>query len=37
MPYDLYRVYTEYYRSRVDGFDITNTSARDQAFVNGRS
>ena len=33
----LNRVYTEFYRSRGYDFDITNTTARDQAFVNGRS
>ena len=37
MSYALNRVYTEFYRSRGYGFDITNTTARDQAFVNGRS
>lgn len=37
MSYALNRVYTEYYRSRGYDFDITNTTARDQAFVNGRS
>ena len=31
------RVYTEYYRSRGYDFDITNSTAFDQAFVNGRS
>ena len=33
----LNRVYTEYYRSRGYDFDITNSTAFDQAFVNGRS
>ena len=37
MYYALNRVYTEFYRSRGYDFDITNTTARDQAFVNGRS
>ena len=31
------RVYTEFYRSRGYDFDITNNTAFDQAFVNGRS
>lgn len=31
------RVYTEYYRSRGYDFDITNSTAYDQAFVDGRS
>ena len=35
MSYALNRVYTEFYRSRGYDFDITNTTARDQAFVNG--
>ena len=33
----LNRIYTEYYRSRGYDFDITNSTAFDQAFVNGRS
>jgi len=33
----LNRVYTEYYRSRGYDFDITNSTAIDQAFVEGRS
>ena len=33
----LNRVYTEFYRSRGYDFDITNSTAFDQAFVNGRS
>ena len=37
MSYAINRVYTEFYRSRGYDFDITNTTARDQAFVNGRS
>jgi len=35
--YALNRVYTEYYRSRGYPFDITNSTAFDQAFVQGRS
>lgn len=31
------RVYTEFYRSRGYDFDITNSTAYDQYFVNGRS
>lgn len=33
----LNRVYTEFYRSRGYDFDITSSTAYDQAFVNGRS
>ena len=33
----LNRVYTEFYRSRGYDFEITNNTAFDQAFVNGRS
>ena len=33
----LNRVYTEFYRSRGYNFDITNSTAYDQFFVNGRS
>ena len=33
----LNRVYTEFYRSRGYPFDITNSTAYDQYFVNGRS
>lgn len=33
----LNRVYTEFYRSRGYDFDITNSTAYDQAFINGRS
>lgn len=33
----LNRVYTEFYRSRGYDFDITSSTAFDQAFVNGRS
>ena len=32
----LNRIYTEYYRSRGYNFDITNSTAFDQSFVNGR-
>ena len=35
--YALNRVYTEFYRSRGYDFDITNSTAFDQFFVNGRS
>ena len=37
VSYALNRVYTEFYRSRGYDFDITNDTAFDQAFVNGRS
>lgn len=33
----LNRVYTEFYRSRGYDFDITNSTAFDQAFINGRA
>ena len=33
----LNRIYTEYYRSRGYDFDITNSTAIDQAYVEGRS
>lgn len=33
----LNRVYTEFYRSRGYDFDITSSTAYDQAFVNGRA
>ena len=33
----LNRIYTEFYRSRGYDFDITNSTAYDQFFVNGRS
>ena len=33
----LNRVYTEFYRSRGYNYDITNSTAYDQYFVNGRS
>jgi len=35
ISYALNRVYTEYYRSRGYDFDITNTTAFDQAYVEG--
>ena len=31
------RVYTEWYRSKGYDFDITNSTAFDQSFVNGRN
>ena len=37
VSYALNRVYVEFYRSRGYDFDITNSTAYDQAFVNGRS
>ena len=37
VSFALNRVYTEFYRSRGYDFDITNSTAYDQAFVNGRS
>lgn len=37
VSFALNRVYTEYYRSRGYSFDITNSTAIDQYFVNGRS
>lgn len=37
VSYALNRVYTEFYRSRGYAFDITNSTAYDQAFVNGRN
>ncbi len=36
ISYTLNRVYTEFYRSRGYDFDITNSIANDQSFVNGR-
>jgi len=36
ISYTLNRIYTEYYRSRGYDFDITNSTAYDQSFVNGR-
>ncbi len=37
VSFALNRVYTEFYRSRGYDFDITNSAAYDQFFVNGRS
>ena len=37
ISFALNRVYTEFYRSRGYNFDITNSTAYDQFFVNGRS
>ena len=37
VSFALNRVYTEFYRSRGYDFDITNSTAIDQFFVNGRS
>lgn len=37
ISFALNRVYTEFYRSRGYDFDITNNTAYDQAFNNGRS
>ncbi|MCI8387347.1 MAG: spore cortex-lytic protein [Clostridiales bacterium] len=36
ISFALNRIYTEYYRSRGYNFDITNSTAFDQSFVNGR-
>jgi len=36
ISYALNRIYTEYYRSRGYDFDITSSTAYDQAFVDGR-
>lgn len=36
ISYALNRVYTEYYRSRGYDFDITNSTAIDQSYVEGR-
>ncbi len=37
VSFALNRVYTEFYRSRGYDFDITSSTAFDQAYVNGRS
>lgn len=37
ISFALNRVYTEYYRSRGYDFDITNSTAIDQAYVHGRN
>ena len=36
ITFALNRVYTEYYRSRGYPFDITNSTAVDQSYVDGR-
>ena len=36
VSFALNRIYTEYYRTRGYDFDITNSTASDQSFVNGR-
>ncbi len=36
VSFTLNRIYTEFYRSRGYDFDITNSTATDQSFVNGR-
>ena len=36
VSFALNRIYTEYYRTRGYDFDITNSTATDQSFVNGR-
>lgn len=36
ISFTLNRIYTEYYRSRGYAFDITNSTAYDQSYVNGR-
>lgn len=36
ISFALNRVYTQYYRSRGYDFDITNSTASDQSFINGR-
>lgn len=37
ISYALNRVYTDYYRSRQYDFDITNSTAYDQKFIQGRN
>ena len=37
VSFALNRIYTEWYRSQGYDFDITNSTAFDQSFVNGRS
>ncbi len=37
ISFALNRIYTEYYRSRGYSFNITNSTARDQSFINGRN
>ncbi len=36
ISFALNRIYTEYYRSKGYDFDITNSTAYDQSFINGR-
>lgn len=36
LSFALNRIYTEYYRTRGFDYDITNSTAYDQSFVNGR-
>ena len=36
ITFALNRIYTEYYRSRGYSFDITNSTAIDQSYVDGR-
>ncbi len=36
LSFTLNRIYTEFYRSQGYDFDITNSTASDQSFVNGR-
>ena len=36
ISFALNRIYTEYYRSKGYDFDITNSTAIDQSFINGR-
>lgn len=36
ISFALNRIYTEYYRSRGYDFDLTNSTAYDQSFINGR-
>ena len=37
ISFALNRIYTEYYRSRGYNFDITNSTAIDQKFIQGRN
>ena len=37
ISFALNRIYTEFYRSRGYDFDITNSTAFDQSFINGRN
>ncbi len=36
ISFALNRIYTEYYRSRGYDFDITNSTAQDQSYIEGR-